>query len=343
MRSGVLPRRISGFTLIELLVVIAIIAVLIGLLLPAVQKVREAAARSTCQNNLKQLAIGIHSFHDSSGFLPPRQGRVVPASTTNRMSTWVYILPQIEQAAIQQQLAAVNYDTVPWTNGVPFNVQVKALLCPSDNPPPTAGLQPNNYMVCVGDTTVNLNSSGNINVRSAFGIDTRFRLTDVKDGTSSTIMIGERRRMMDAADRSLSAAARTVNTPDPITPNGCRALFNFNNNTWAWEVFATGTQLPGARWGDGRTIFNGLTTNAPPNSNTCQTGGEDSGGILAFSSFHSGGVNAAFFDGSVRFVRDNIAAGNQDAPANVAAGMSPYGVWGALGTRIGNEVIPDDF
>src|SRR5689334_7171213 len=123
----------SGFTLIELLVVVAIIAVLIGLLLPAVQKVREAANRAKCQNNLKQVALAIHSFHDVMGNMPQNGN---PANNTQSTwslpNGWSFIartLPYLEQDALYRQ---ANIDTTGINGNVSITASIPTLFCPSD-------------------------------------------------------------------------------------------------------------------------------------------------------------------------------------------------------------------
>ena len=180
-----------AFTLIELLVVIAIIAVLIALLLPAVQKVREAAARSTCTNNLKQIGVAMHAYHDNNGKLP--EGWVVNP-TNQPQPGWIWatlILPYLEQ---QNLYEALNPDLLT-PNGPPQppnqNVQLrlKVFLCPSDAGPGAVGTNPwyNNY----GNSNYVCNRAL-CGPNVADNAPSNLRLTDIKDGTANTLMVGER-------------------------------------------------------------------------------------------------------------------------------------------------------
>jgi prepilin-type N-terminal cleavage/methylation domain-containing protein len=207
-----LARR-TGFTLIELLVVIAIIAILIGLLLPAVQKVREAAGRTRCENNLKQIGIGLHNFHDLHGVLPPGLGSIkdksvmtsfatymnyspprttatsdtIPSTlspTFNRYASWMtWILPHIEQDARFQSMRQTSLQ------GGPSGGMVPLFICPAEPRDPPVQNLPYTCYVGVAGTALNNNwpiSDGVLYNRS------RTKLTDITDGTSTTLMVGER-------------------------------------------------------------------------------------------------------------------------------------------------------
>lgn len=348
-----LSRSKRGFTLIELLVVIAIIAILIGLLLPAVQKVREAAARMKCQNNLKQLGIALHSYHDGTGALPIREFRYA-TGYAGRLSGLIELLPYIEQDNLYKTVATSVSTTsgvtvnpsYPWDGGfAPWTQTIQTLLCASDASPPTGtGVKHTNYMLCSGDSIDLHTNNPTNNTRGMFGRDTNvngkgFKLTDVADGLSNTLAMSERVRGNTQVQKTLTYS---LGGSWFTTPAQCTSLFNSSTRQWSTGYARLGAWA-GVRWADGGMGFGGLTTAAGPNSVSCAWNDHDAQpGLYPPSSNHSGGANGLMGDGSVRFIRDSINTGNQNAAGTALNTISPFGVFGAMGTRNGGETVTDN-
>jgi prepilin-type N-terminal cleavage/methylation domain-containing protein/prepilin-type processing-associated H-X9-DG protein len=191
------PRSRRGFTLIELLVVIAIIAILIGLLLPAVQKVREAAARLKCKNNMKQIGLALHSYHDRTERLPPGYASGVGANgDTGPGWGWAaHILPDVEQDNLFRQINLSVQITAP-AHAAPRTQALKVFLCPSDIELGTFAVTNTsvsvahaNYVGVFGTNEMEDNpSAGN----GTFFRNSRVRFGDITDGLSNTYVVGER-------------------------------------------------------------------------------------------------------------------------------------------------------
>jgi prepilin-type N-terminal cleavage/methylation domain-containing protein len=327
-----LPRNRRAFTLIELLVVIAIIGILIGLLLPAVQKARDAANRTKCLNNLHQIGVALHTYHETFQKLPPgAQGAVLPSPNppgnmnTIMGTTWlVFILPQMEQQGIYNQY---NF-TLPYNNAANLNVgnfQVPNYYCPSGAKDRSGngaevGLDgqrnfSTHYFGVMGPsnrTDPSLNTYKGVTYSYRVGsaatngawahkgmlthvqgpgtsISSNYyvRLTDVLDGTSSTLMVGE--------------ASQSI----PATPPG---IVNHYRS-----------------WVRGNNGGSGATRNVTYPINSTFYNGTDNFNDISFGSNHVGGTDFAMGDGSARFVSESIDLSLFKALASID-GREPAGL-----------------
>src|SRR5262249_37793610 len=278
----------KAFTLIELLVVIAIIAVLIGLLLPAVQKVREASARSQCANNLKQIGLACHGYHDAQQTLPPgylaTSAYVDGATDTAPGWGWAaFLLPHLEQDNVYRLLNLGQ----PLQSSPAIQTVLKVYLCPSDMPPQSAftvsdatkttvcTAAPSSYAATVGSDASDVADETGLGV---FYRNSRTKLTDIKDGTSHTVMVGDR-------------------------------AWNDSQGIWAGApsgaVLRPGTLNP---WQSATAPAPCLTL---AHNNWINIKTDADGGLDDFSSYHTGGVNVVFADGSVHFIQSITVDGLQ--------------------------------
>lgn len=362
MRTSSRSRR--AFTLIELLVVIAIIAILIALLLPAVQQAREAARRTQCRNNLKQLGLSFHNYHDTYGGLPHAMG-LSNHQWPRRISGFVALLPYMEQANLAAQIEGQG--RAPWDQGfAPYTTKIPALLCPSDIDTTRHGrIGKCNYAFSRGDSSWDHNqwsgnggrgqrgfftSAGdNIN-QTTNGQFRRFR--DIVDGLSNTIAMAEIVKHQANSRRLTEAAARDCDNNIRDNPG---ALYAARVDQGKKEYIGNVRQDAGGRWTDGAPAFSGCTTILGPNKgHYINNGWDGDDGIFEPASRHTGGVLACMGDGSVQFFSENIDTGVTTCPvpdnpnnglrtgpcANFSRnGASPYGIWGALGSINGREVV----
>ncbi len=305
--------------MIELLVVIAIIAVLVALLLPAVQSAREAARRLQCVNNLKQIGLALHNYQESRSVLP---GADMVFNVTE-ISALSNILPHLEQSNVYNSINFdFSYQDPP--NLTAMYTVINGFVCPSDFPSPIPSLGgQTNYMANMGSGIVWQASVGpNVGMPPPNGVfygDSATRFAHITDGLSNTTFFSER-VLADGNNAIVSPIADVFFSPgSPLTPDD--AL----QQCLAVNIYDLSNQFPlfmGAPWLCGQHIFLHVT---PPNSRSC-------GFFLSLravmppSSRHPGGVNVVFGDGSVKFVKDSI-----NLP-----------IWRALGTRAGGEVISAD-
>lgn len=331
----------AGFTLIELLVVIAIIAILIALLLPAVQQAREAARRSTCKNNLKQLGLGLHNYHSTYGTFPasrigPYESTCTTCGLDSRFSAYIPLLPYIDQAPLYQQITGnLGTTSFVWnTNFDAYKTKLPIINCPSDvSTDDITGLGQHNYLFSIGDQYNNFQTVSPGALRGIFGFQSSVRMRDIIDGTSNTAMVSECVRPPGSGASTPANTFGANTTSNTTNPSACAASF-ING------AFTTGlldrNRSHGTRWTDGRSGYINFNTILPPNGPVCN--GQTTTGILPPSSRHVGGVHLLLADGAVRFISENIDTGDISA-SQVTSGNSPYGIWGALGSKNGGEPL----
>lgn len=353
------PSRVRGFTLVELLVTIAIIMILIGLLTPAVQSAREAARRARCTQNLRQIGIALHAYHDAASTLPPGgmrcyDPRYCSGDCHDRWidkGIFVSILPYIEQSLLYDA-ANQNLSIYSIENRTVQGVVVGGLTCPSDptasspqalsNVPDASALGPffvrpvdpsrrmalTSYAGCYGSYLVagiaqpgadcSLPAQVLRELDGTFNTRQSIRLADISDGLSQTMFVSEH------SVTSIYAA---------------KEVAHWHSQDVAW--FISGNL--------GSTLF---VTYFPPNIHRKANLSASGNFPYAASSNHPGGLNALMGDGSVRFIKDTISTWPYDitsgrpldatmAPGGWVDLSSTPGVWQALGTRAGGEVVSD--
>ncbi|MCA9033548.1 MAG: DUF1559 domain-containing protein [Planctomycetaceae bacterium] len=312
----------AGFTLIELLVVIAIIAILIALLLPAVQQAREAARRTQCKNNLKQMGLAIHNYHDTHNKFPQLTfGTESTGAAGNWGSEWrgnsvhTMLLPFIEQANIYNQYDLNRF----WDANQGGNInrdlgktKIPAFLCPSDPGIITNGDGGNNYGVSTGP---NLGWEANL-ARAVGFVHRRYSMAmrDIKDGTSNTIAFAEIVKgdgdngvfTLKKGDYVRNQSVAALNPVKPTVAqmetygNTCLGGTGDHRSTSGWS------------WSSPMMDDTGVNTIVPPNwkypnCHECSGCGEgDARGVWASRSYHTGGTQVCLADGSVRFISENI-------------------------------------
>jgi prepilin-type N-terminal cleavage/methylation domain-containing protein len=363
-QSGLTIR--SAFTLVELLVVIAIIGILIALLLPAVQAAREAARRMQCTNHLKQWTLATHNYHDTFEVMPPLGFN---SWGTNDRNWMVLLCPFTEQQALVAMIAdggtaasingTQNYtpgQSFSWdANYKPWTFRFPIRFCPSDgntdNPPSGLLTENNSYFANMGDCCDNLSnivptSANGRRTRAPFILNQGRNFNFIADGLSNTVLYSES-LVSSGNARDVKGGIAFITSGEIATPDACLLALDTNNRKQIKSTGYGGDVRRGRRWSSPAYCYAGFWTVMSPNSVSCLTWGSDAEAnapVLIASSNHTGGVNTALGDASVRFVSDTVNVGTTSQShwhtynaSHGTFGISPFGIWGAMGTVNGGE------
>lgn len=305
--------RRRGFTLIELLVVIAIIAVLIGLLLPAVQKVREASSRSQCSNNLKQIVLAMHHYHDTNKHFPP-------GGDKNSIACQAYLLPYVEEESV---FSLIDFNQKPSAaaNAAALSQRISVYMCPSDPGSRTvpAGFGGNNYVYNYG-SDIKWAEPVTQGVCFFGGATTNFM--SIRDGKSNTAMFCERRvgdfnNAIATNETDLFANIGYPGDDVNLAVSMCQGI-DPTNLSYQWRSDYGGYWIQNFHM----TLY---THAGPPNMRSCAY--PPNRMMMVANSGHTQGVNLGLCDGAVRFVPNSIS----------------IATWRAIGTRDSKDLIGPDF
>jgi len=371
MKTG--TNKQSGFTLVELLVVIAIIGILISLLLPAVQAAREAARRMQCSNNLKQLTLAIHNYADANQSSLPAYANwafgaqnLAANDNNGRWSGLIALLPYFEQSSLYDRFMGERVvfrtytaHTIPASEGGadnPLAAQPVTLICPSNaQSKPADHTGYTCYRFNYGDNAGGFGASYNRQNRGPFHHQAYIKFGGVNDGLSNTLCFLE--RAVDdfgANSRRVKVQYASYVTGQVGGWNGPGTGGLFDRTICArsatngeYRIGEDGiTDATGYRYGWfwGSTFYHVVcSTVLPPNSPSCYNRDDPWNVLVTASSFHTGGVNVSLLDGSVTFASETVDSGPQSNIAfpepNSPSGKSPFGVWGAYGSRNGGESV----
>ncbi len=341
----------AGFTLVELFVVIAVIGILLGMLMPSMRYSGEAARRTTCANQVRQVALATHNYHSANGHFPMAMGSIDTGLShpgAERISGLVSLLAFLEESELWSTVSNASViegqsfppTPAPWADYQPWKRNLGVFMCPSSGYSKDDLFGRTDYAFCIGDQARNIHSP--TVARGAFACNRKTTLEQMFDGTSNTIALGE----IGSFDREKYPAFVAISDVGILEqPALVKELMYDSDGSDAIKV---SLMRRGGCWADGSAgpgIFNTILPPGQPSAATSDLAAVD--GIFTAGRLHPSGINVAFADGSAHFITSTIDSGEPTIPAPTVKQMeagqfaSPYGVWGALGTATGNEDLSD--
>jgi prepilin-type N-terminal cleavage/methylation domain-containing protein len=340
----------SGFTIVELLVVIVIIGILIGMFLPATRSVREAARRTQCLNNLRQMSLACINYNDAQMHFPSAVIGAESGGQAGVTNGIIALLPFMEYGDLHEQISQPatidGIDFPAWPDPLDrsyplWKKKIPIFTCPSVSADSTE-FAPIHYGMCIGDRARNLSNPKSL--RGMFAGELKATLNDVSDGSSNTILFAEICSVDGASENPYA-----VSQPESLLENPSFVLeLTTDGKAPSYKKGVPLADLGrGAAWSDGRSGIALFNTILPPNSPSAAVGGRRGvDGIYSASGPHPETVNIVRGDGSAGSISLDVNSGVSSAvtltEAEMESGSStPYGVWGALGTIAGGEVVDE--